>query len=312
VTGPSRRTSRTRRARRTGWTALTAATALTASAHAQVRASEAASISQTVDGTKLTVSYSRPRARNRDSLFGKVIKWNEVWTPGANMATTLELSKDARLDGHAIPKGKYSVWMVVRRESAWTLVLDPRTDLFHEAHPDSTDKQIRFPLRSEQRPFAEVLTWSFPEVRVDGMTLAMQWGTVYVPLQVSVDPSYKLGFPESESATYLGRYDYRWKTPGDSAGKPIAFTVTYEAGNLIGRWDPPPFGEEFPEWNHFAMIPIKGGDHWFIPAWLDSQGKVLEVSKEMVLEFMIVGGRASGFDVRSEDDKVMATAKRKS
>src|SRR5207244_13352769 len=47
------------------------------SAHAQVRASEPASISQTVDGTKLTVTYSRPRARTRDSLFGKIVTWGE-------------------------------------------------------------------------------------------------------------------------------------------------------------------------------------------------------------------------------------------
>jgi DUF2911 family protein len=69
---------------------------------AQVRASEPASISQTVDGTKLTVTYSRPRARARDSLFGKVVTWGEVWTPGANLATTLELSKNAKLEGHPI------------------------------------------------------------------------------------------------------------------------------------------------------------------------------------------------------------------
>jgi hypothetical protein len=279
--------------------------------HAQVRASEAASISQTVDGTRLTITYSRPRARSRDSLFGKVIKWNEVWTPGANLATTLELSKDAKLDGHAIPKGKYSVWMVVRREGEWTFVLDPRNTLYHTDHPDSSAQQIRFPVKVAERPFAEVLTWSFPEVRVDGMTLAMQWGTVYVPLQVSVDPSYAMGFPESKAGPFLGRYDYRWGMPGDSGGKPIAFIVTYEAGNLMGRWDPSPFGEEYPEWSRFALIPIKGGDNWFIPVFFDAKGQILEVTREMVLEFAVAGGRASGFEVRGEDDKVMGTGKRK-
>jgi len=92
-------------------------------------------VSQTVDGTKLTVTYSRPRARTRDSLFGKVVKWNEVWTPGANMATSLEVNKSVKLDGHPVPKGKYSVWMVVRPTGNWTFVLDPRSDLYHEAHP---------------------------------------------------------------------------------------------------------------------------------------------------------------------------------
>jgi hypothetical protein len=272
---------------------------------AQVRASEPASVSQTVDGTKLTVTYSRPRARSRDSLFGKIVRWDEVWTPGANLATTLELSKNVQLNGHAIPKGKYSVWLVVRRGADWTFVLDPRADLYHEAHPDSTAQQIRFPIRPSERPFAEVLTWSFPEVRVNGMTLAMQWGTQYVLLEVEVEPSYALGFPAAEAGRYIGNYDYRWKMPGDS-GKVEGFIVTYENGMLMGRWDPVPY----PEWARFALIRIK--DDWFIPAFLDAKGGLFEVAKELIFEFKVESGRASGLDVRGEDDKVMATATRKS
>jgi DUF2911 family protein len=281
------------------------ALALPTATVAQVRASEPASISQTVDGTKLTVTYSRPRARSRDSLFGKIVKWDEVWTPGANLATTLELNKDIRLNGHAIPKGKYSLWLVVRKAADWTFVLDPRADLFHEAHPDSTEKQIRFAIRPAERPFAEVLTWSFPEVRVNGMTLGMQWGTVYVPLEVEVQPSYQLGFPAAEAGRYIGNYDYRWKMPGDS-GKVEGFIVSYENGMLMGRWDPVPY----PEWARFALIRIR--EDWFIPAFLDEQGVLFEVAKELVFEFKVTSGRAGSLDVRGEDDKVMATATRKS
>lgn len=275
---------------------------------AQVRASEPASLSQTVDGTKLSLTYSRPRARTRDSLFGKIVTWGEVWTPGANLATTLELSKDAKLSGHPVSKGKYSVWMVVRASGDWTFVLDPRAELYHMAHPDSTEKQIRFAVRPLERPFVEVLTWSFPEVRQDGATLAMQWGTTYVPIEVQVEPTYKLGFPEREAAPYLGRYDYSWVMGPPGAAKDVLFTVSYEKGNLIGRWDPGPF-PELPEWSRFALIRIK--DDWFVPAFLDERGGLLEVAKEFVFEFKVAGGQASALDVRGEDDKIMATAKRK-
>ncbi len=100
-------------------------------------------MSQTVDGTVITVEYSRPQARGRDSLFGGEVKWNEVWTPGANWATTLEVNRDIELDGHAVPKGKYSVWMVVEPEQ-WTVVLDPRAHLFHMKHPGPAPDQIRY------------------------------------------------------------------------------------------------------------------------------------------------------------------------
>lgn len=88
---------------------------------AQIRASEAAMVAQTIDGTRLTVEYSRPRARTRDSLFGKVITWDEVWTPGANWATTLEVSQDVRVNDKALAAGKYTVWFVVRKQGPWTV-----------------------------------------------------------------------------------------------------------------------------------------------------------------------------------------------
>ena len=72
----------------------------------QVKASEPATVSQTIDGTEIALAYSRPRARGRDSLFGKVVTWQEVWTPGANWATTLEVSRNVRVNGHQLPLGK--------------------------------------------------------------------------------------------------------------------------------------------------------------------------------------------------------------
>ena len=81
----------------------------------QLVASEAASVSQTVDGTKVTITYSRPRARGRTGLFGTQVKWGSTWTPGANVATRLDLSKDVTIQGQPVPKGSYSVWFVVDR-----------------------------------------------------------------------------------------------------------------------------------------------------------------------------------------------------
>ncbi len=51
---------------------------------ALIRASEKATVSQMADGTVFSVTFSRPQARGRTALFGKMIKIGETWTPGAN------------------------------------------------------------------------------------------------------------------------------------------------------------------------------------------------------------------------------------
>lgn len=271
---------------------------------AQVRASEPATVGQTIDGTTITIQYSRPRARTRDSLFGKVVTWGEVWTPGANMATTLELSKDVRVNDHSVPKGKYSVWLVVRPQGPWTAVLDTRDKLFHMAHPESTGTQIRFPVTPGKAEFSEVLTWSFPEVRIDGATLVMHWGEVRIPFAVKVEPSYQLTFAAERAGPYLGTFTFGW-TGGPEVDKSITLFVTHEKGSLMGRWDPAPF----PEWDRFYLISI--GADVFVPGFLD-KGALFDVEKGMVFEFKTVAGKATEFKVRGENDEAIASGKRKS
>lgn len=268
---------------------------------AQIRASEKASISQTIDGTVISVEYSRPRARGRDSLFGGEVKWKEVWTPGANWATTLEVSRDIQLDGHPVPKGKYSVWMVVEPEQ-WTVVLDPRAHLFHMKHPGPAPDQIRYVTQTTIAPYTEVLTWSFPVIRNDGAVLAMQWGRTQVNLGITVQPSHPLAVTGDSARAYLGNYSFRWTEDPDTV-KSSRITLTHERDRLMGKWDPAPD----PDLASFMLIRIADG--WFNIATMRG-GEVFEVDPQWVVEFGFSEGRVTGFEFRGDKDKLEGTGTR--
>lgn len=271
---------------------------------AQVRASELASVAQTVDGTKISLEYSRPKARGREMLFGGEVKWNEVWTPGANYATTLEVSKEIQINGHQIPMGKYSVWMVVKQDKPWTFVLDPRPRLFHMAHPDSAANQIRFDVATTSGPFTETLTWSFPSVTPKGATLTMAWGTVAVPLEITVTPTYSLAMSADAARPYLGDYTFSWadSEPGDTV--PVTMKLTYEDGSLIGVFTP----ELWPGAGRMVMISTK--PDWFLPGWL-VKGELYDVERSMGMEFKRKNGKVVSYEVRDEKDALMAKGSRK-
>lgn len=271
---------------------------------AQIRASELGTMSQMIDGTKISMQYSRPRARGRTPLFGtKIVHWDEVWTPGANWATTLEVSKDVKLEGRRVPQGKYSVWMVVRQKGDWTMVLDPTAKIYHMEPPDSNARQVRFPVHAEEGAFTEVLTWSVPDIRASGGTLAFAWGTTRVAMHLEIEPSLRVMLPESEANPYLGRYEYVEKRGAET--KTSTFTVLYENGTLKGEWDP---ADDYMK--RFALIRI--APDWFVPGLYDTNGEIYEVLRpEMVLEFTRVNGRAMSIVVRNENDGVDATATRK-
>ncbi len=285
--------------------ALLVATAFPLVIRAQIRASELATVAQTIDGTRITIDYSRPRARGRKEIFGtQDVGWNEVWTPGANFTTTLETTSDVKLDGHAVPKGKYSVWLVVRQSGPWSFVLDPRPHLFHMRHPDSTATQIRFPVRAESAPFTEVLTWSFPDIRATGATLAMSWINTRVSVEVDVPPSLVVELPVAAAAPYLGRYTFEPMSREDSAKKKQdQVVVTYENGVLKGRFDP-----NVPYMNTFALIRI--GPDSFAPG-IYEKGVIYEVLRpDMIFDFTRAGDRATAVELRDADDKLEGRATR--
>jgi hypothetical protein len=264
-------------------------------AHAQVRASERAEVKQTVDGTTITVNYSR------------------IWTPGANDATTLAVSQDVTIDGHTVAKGKYSVWIVMA-PGDWIMVLDQDTTLFHMSGPKERPGQVRFKVRKETAPVTEVLTWSFPDLRASRARLVMQWATTAVPLDIAVTPTQTITVAPAAGHRVEGRYDLQFKPPPPpkdtshvSEQPPMPtrmnFTVRQDGDRLRARMDPPlwPGAEE--------LVLVRKSDQLFLLAEADDDG-LKELWDWAALEFAFTDGRATGFVVRMPNDEAIASAKR--
>ena len=270
-------------------------------ADAQIRASELGSVTQTVDGTTITVAYSRPAARGRN-LFGTLVPHGVVWTPGANWATTFEADKDVRLNGVDVAAGKYSVWMIPR-EGSWTLTLNPNAQLFHFQKPDSTAEQIHVAVRPERAPHVEVLTWSFPAIAGDGAVLAMNWGETRVPVNVVVQPTRPVTLAAEDRARYLGSYDLSIM---DGIGWPTSARLeVFEAGDMLRGRLPFPFheGDELV----FDMVPA--GRDRFSPG-LYRDGKLFNVEPGGTFEFDVEGERAGQVRIRGIEGTVFGEGAR--
>jgi hypothetical protein len=134
--------------------ALLATLSVPAIACAQIRASEHFTLTQRVSTTPITIDGDRPVARGR-TLFGDgaVVRWGEVWTPGANWATTIEVDRDVTIDGQALPKGKYSLWLTPKAPpAAWSLSFSRDVKRFHTRPPGAGDEQLRLDVKPEQSP----------------------------------------------------------------------------------------------------------------------------------------------------------------
>jgi hypothetical protein len=256
-------------------------------ARAQIRASERATVSQTVDGTVITVDYSRPQLRGRDSLWGKVVPHEEIWTPGANLSTSLQVSRDVKLAGQPLPAGKYSLWMVTK-PGEWTLHVHRNAALFHTRPPRLDDMLLSIPVTPTSTEKVEMLTFDFPRVWAEGTELRFRWGTTMVPIEILVQPTYPtVAMRADQLAPYLGSYSVTFPNGGDRRSPPQRLTIVNAKGTLRAIID----GKEPFE---MQLIPTSTPNQ-FLTGYLD-KGKLFDV-ETMPLLFEMAGGCAVGFQV---------------
>ena len=277
------------------------ASSLPAAADAQIRASERGSVSQTLDGTTITLDYARPSARGR-TLFGDVVPWGIVWTPGANWATTLETDKDIRINGVDVAAGAYSVWMIPRQDR-WTLTLNETTEYFHFQKPDSALGAYQIALTPEQGEHVEMLTWGFPTVSGDAAVLEMRWGGTRVPMQVLVEPSRAVTLEDEERTAFVGSYELD-VVPGIGWPTEAELRVTERADGTLRGWMSFPVhpGDEL----EFDMIPA-GRDRFHAGLYRD--GELFNVEVGVAFEFD-VEDVAQGVTLRGIEGSPFATGTR--
>ncbi len=165
---------------------VSAALASVQSASAQaIPFSQHGVVSQTVGLTIITVTYNRPVARGR-TLFGAsgVVKWDKVWHPGADSATRIEFTRDLTIEGRAVPKGEYSLWLIPRESAPWTLILSRAARVFHEPYPGTTEDFARVEITPEAGAHMETMAYYFPVVARDSTVLRLHWGSTVVPIRI--------------------------------------------------------------------------------------------------------------------------------
>lgn len=150
-----------------------------------VRKSQKGTVSQKIANTEVNLEYHRPVARDR-VLFGDdgIIKYDKVWMPGANEATTIEISEDIKVNGNSLKAGKYSIWSIPG-EKEWTVIFSKEWDAWHSKYPEGEDK-LRIQLTVEEGAHMEVLTYYFPEVTANSAVLRIHWGSTIIPLRIEI------------------------------------------------------------------------------------------------------------------------------
>ncbi len=92
------------------------------------QASPTATLKQHIGLTDIEITYSRPSVKGR-TIYGGIVPYGEVWRTGANASTKISFSTDVKLNGNAVPAGKYSLFTIPGEEE-WTIIISKDTNSF--------------------------------------------------------------------------------------------------------------------------------------------------------------------------------------
>ncbi len=136
------------------------------------RPSPPAKVTQTLKGgTVVTIDYSQPAVKGRE--IGKDVEPMEgkVWRTGANEATVFEVSKDVRVNGLALPAGKYGLY-TIKNGAEWTIIFSKKWDTWGTNYSESDDAlRIKTKTAKQSTP-SERMTFTIDEKG----TVTLAWG----------------------------------------------------------------------------------------------------------------------------------------
>lgn len=160
--------------------------ALPAAAQAQqLWESPAASLSQNLGLTKISVSYHRPAVKGR-AIWGGLVPYGEVWRTGANEATTISFSTAVKVAGHDVPAGTYAFFAIPGKDS-WTLILNKEAEQWGSFFYKADKDQLRFEVKPEAAPMQEWLDYGLDLAGPDTAVLGLRWEKLKVAFPISAD-----------------------------------------------------------------------------------------------------------------------------
>ncbi|WP_207425202.1 DUF2911 domain-containing protein [Pedobacter sp. SYSU D00535] len=143
------------------------------------RVSPPDSVSQKIkSGATITINYSKPSVKGR-KIGTEIAQYGKVWRTGANEATTFQVTKDVKVEGKALPAGKYSLY-TIPGEKEWVVIFNKNWKQWGTQYKEADD-QLRVTVAPEKaESFNEQMQF---KIAKHG-EVSLSWGDVEVEFEV--------------------------------------------------------------------------------------------------------------------------------
>ncbi|MBC7975716.1 MAG: DUF2911 domain-containing protein [Myxococcales bacterium] len=216
---------------------MMAVLSLSATAYGQAsltlpEASPAASVSQTLGITNVTVTYHRPAVGGRP-VWGKLVPYGEPWRAGANENTTITFSSDVKIGGKALKAGTYGLHMLPTAKD-WTVMFSTMALAWGSYSYDAKEDALRTTVTPKPTTtHEERLSYRFDGPTDTKATLVLSWEKLAVPLTIEVEtPKVVMASIRNQ---LRGPAGFTWQGLAQASGYAFKNASPDEALKLVDR-----------------------------------------------------------------------------
>lgn len=147
-------------------------------------------VTQKVGLTDVSITYSRPSAKDR-KVFGDLVPYDKMWRTGANKSVKFSISDSISVGGKKIGKGDYSIF-TIPNEKEWTIIINKAVDLSGTNGYKEEDDVVRFKVTPTANQYTESFTFNFANVTTNSAEVEMTWEKTRVAFKIEVNSDDKV------------------------------------------------------------------------------------------------------------------------
>jgi tetratricopeptide (TPR) repeat protein len=224
--------------------------------------SPAATVSQTIGISTVSVKYSRPSVKGRE-VWGALVPygWNvqgfglgnsAPWRAGANENTVLHLSHDATIEGHQVPAGDYGLFFIVNKDNTGEVILSKEYRSWGSFFYDPKYDEMRANITVKPGPFTELLTYDFSNVTKNSAELDLSWEKLQFPVKVEFNVDKIV--MENANQELKSTAGFSWQGYANAANYALANKLTDDYDEAL-KWVDQAIGQN----SNFTDLSIKSG-----------------------------------------------------
>lgn len=153
------------------------------------RVSQAASVTQRIGLTDITVNFHRPGVKGR-TVWGDLVPYdggNPIpWRAGANENTTITISTDVMVEGQALKAGTYGLHMIPSEKEVIVIFSNDYQSWGSFSYNEDHDA-LRVTVKPEPAPFQEWLSYEFEPTDDVTTVCRLHWAERAVPFSIQAD-----------------------------------------------------------------------------------------------------------------------------